>query len=49
MPLGGIFDFDIKNERLIEVLLELENPKIWDSVTVLLFTTQHTFLSTFFI
>ena len=31
MPLGGIFDFDIKNERLIEVLLELENPKIWDN------------------
>jgi peptide chain release factor 2 len=30
MPSGGIFDFDIKNERLIEVLRELENPKIWD-------------------
>jgi peptide chain release factor 2 len=31
MPLGGIFDFDVKNERLIEVLRELENPKIWDN------------------
>ena len=30
MPLGGIFDFDIKSERLVEVLRELENPKIWD-------------------
>jgi peptide chain release factor 2 len=28
--LGGIFDFDAKSERLIEVLRELENPKIWD-------------------
>jgi peptide chain release factor 2 len=27
---GGIFDFDVKSERLIEVLRELENPKIWD-------------------
>ena len=31
IPLGGIFDFDIKNERLVEVLRELENPKIWDN------------------
>jgi peptide chain release factor 2 len=29
--LGGIFDFDNKSERLIEVLRELENPKIWDT------------------
>jgi len=29
--LGGIFDFDIKSERLVEVLRELENPKIWDN------------------
>lgn len=29
--LGGIFDFDVKSERLIEVLRELENPKIWDN------------------
>ena len=28
--LGGIFDFDTKSERLVEVLRELENPKIWD-------------------
>ena len=34
MPLGGIFDFDIKSERLVEVLLELENPKIWDNPEV---------------
>jgi peptide chain release factor 2 len=27
---GGIFDFDTKSERLVEVLRELENPKIWD-------------------
>jgi len=30
MALGGIFDFDTKSERLVEVLRELENPKIWD-------------------
>lgn len=30
MRLGGIFDFDAKSERLVEVLRELENPKIWD-------------------
>ena len=29
--LGGIFDFENKSERLIEVLRELENPKIWDN------------------
>lgn len=31
MHLGGIFDFDEKSERLIEVMRELENPKIWDT------------------
>ncbi len=30
MPLGGIFDFDHKKERLTEVLRELENPNIWN-------------------
>ena len=31
MPaLGGIFDFETKQERLTEVLRELEDPKIWD-------------------
>jgi peptide chain release factor 2 len=30
MRLGGIFDFDTKSERLVEVLRELENPKVWD-------------------
>lgn len=30
MRLGGIFDFETKSERLVEVLRELENPKIWD-------------------
>lgn len=29
--LGGIFDFDNKSERLVEVLRELENSKIWDN------------------
>ena len=29
MPLGGIFDFDIRLERLAEVRRELENPEIW--------------------
>lgn len=29
--LGGIFDFDGKSERLVEVLRELEDPKIWDT------------------
>ncbi len=28
---GGIFDFETKNERLIEVLRELEDPKIWEN------------------
>ena len=28
---GGIFDFDIKSERLVEVLRELEDPKIWNN------------------
>lgn len=28
--LGGIFDFDNKSERLVEVLRELAYPKIWD-------------------
>ncbi len=28
--LGGTFDFDEKQERLTEVLRELEDPKIWD-------------------
>jgi len=34
MPLGGIFDYDVKNERLVEVLRELEDPKIWDKPDV---------------
>ena len=34
MPLGGIFDFDVKNERLVEVLRELENPKIFETPEV---------------
>ena len=28
-PLGGIFDYDSKQERLTEVLRELEDPAIW--------------------
>lgn len=28
--LGGIFDFDTKSERLVEVTRELESPAIWD-------------------
>lgn len=28
---GGIFDFETKNERLTEVLRELEDPKIWEN------------------
>ncbi|WP_169601749.1 peptide chain release factor 2 [Methylococcus geothermalis] len=31
MLLGGIFDFETKQERLTEVLRELEDPKIWDN------------------
>jgi len=27
---GGIFDFDLKAERLVEVLLELQDPAIWN-------------------
>lgn len=30
MRLGGIFDYDVKSERLIEVLRELESPDIWN-------------------
>ena len=29
-PLGGIFDFDTKSERLIEVSRELEDPGVWN-------------------
>ena len=29
-PLGGIFDFDEKSERLDEVIRELENPDVWN-------------------
>ena len=28
---GGIFDYETKNERLVEVLRELESPSIWDN------------------
>lgn len=28
---GGIFDFEVKNERLVEVLRELEDPTIWNN------------------
>ncbi len=31
MRLGGIFDFDAKHERLVEVLRELESPDIWSN------------------
>lgn len=31
---GGIFDFDNKHERLIEVTRELENPDIWQNPTL---------------
>ena len=31
MPLGGIFDYAGTSERLIEVLRELEDPKIWNN------------------
>ncbi len=31
MILGGIFDFDTKNERLEEVIRELEDPAIWNN------------------
>lgn len=29
--LGGIFDFDVKSERLVEVSRELEDPAVWDN------------------
>lgn len=29
-PYGGIFDYDVKKERLEEVLRELEDPSIWN-------------------
>lgn len=29
-PFGGIFDYDVKKERLEEVLRELEDPSIWN-------------------
>ncbi|OYQ79340.1 peptide chain release factor 2 [Ignatzschineria sp. F8392] len=29
LTFGGIFDFDLKQERLTEVLMELEDPNIW--------------------
>ena len=31
LPLGGIFDLEIKQERLTEVQRELEDPRIWES------------------
>ena len=31
MRLGGIFDFDVKHERLVEVSRELEDPSVWDN------------------
>src|SRR5690349_21614659 len=30
MHCGGIFDYDVKAERLVEVKRELEDPKIWE-------------------
>ncbi len=30
-PLGGIFDFDNKSEKLTEVLRELESPNVWQN------------------
>ena len=29
--LGGIFDFDLKQERLEEVIRELEDPDVWSN------------------
>lgn len=29
--LGGIFDFDVKSERLVEVTRELESSEVWDN------------------
>ncbi len=31
MRSGGIFDYSVKSERLVEVLRELEDPKVWDN------------------
>ena len=31
MPSGGIFEYDTKSDRLVEVLRELEDPKIWNN------------------
>ena len=31
MRSGGIFDYDLKSERLVEVLRELENPDVWNN------------------
>ena len=30
MPWGGIFDYENKSERIVEVLRELEEPTVWD-------------------
>jgi len=30
-PLGGIFDYEEKKERLVEILRELEDPDIWNN------------------
>jgi peptide chain release factor 2 len=30
---GGIFDYETKQERLVEVIRELEQPNIWDDPT----------------
>ena len=32
MLLGGIFDYDNKNNRLTEILQQLEDPKVWNDV-----------------
>src|SRR5690554_6167958 len=31
MSLGGIFDFDTRKERLVEVERELEDPTVWNN------------------
>jgi len=33
MHLGGIFDYSTKQERLIEVNIELEDPSLWKNIT----------------
>ncbi len=33
IPLGGIFDYEVKQERLTEVERELEMPDVWDDPT----------------